>query len=63
MSTRRVQERAEDYDEFEDDWDDEDTIQPIRRKYRAEPSERRRDDKRNRGRRREPPAHKREEPS
>lgn len=61
MSARRVQGSAEDYEDFEGDWDDEDTIQPIRRKNRVESAEKRRDEKRNRGRRREPPAHKREE--
>jgi len=64
MSPEWAHRRLADYEDFEDDWKDEELIQPIRRKDRpgSETDQQRVNRrKRDRERRREAPIHKREE--
>ncbi|MEZ4520412.1 MAG: hypothetical protein R3A46_02050 [Thermomicrobiales bacterium] len=63
MSPRQARERLEDFENFDDDWEEGEAFQPIRRRERrTQEPDSRRDGKRKRERRREPPVHKREEP-
>lgn len=64
MSPGWARQRLADFEDYEDDWEEEEQIQPIRRKDRpSQDSDQRRNGKRKRDRerRREPPLHKRDE--
>jgi hypothetical protein len=62
MSPGMAHQRLEDFEDFENDWEVEEQIQPIRRRDRpTSEADQRQDGKRKRDRRREAPIHKREE--